>query len=94
MIRAGVIGLGDMGSGIAKNLIKNGFVTTGFDIDQKRLEAFAEMGGTIATDTAEVGRNADVVFVMVMTGARPNRSCLVMTTTQWSARWRQEAQLF
>lgn len=31
-MRAGVIGLGDMGSGLAKNLIKNGFETTGLDL--------------------------------------------------------------
>jgi putative dehydrogenase len=32
MQRAGVIGLGDMGSGLAKNLIGNGFETTGLDL--------------------------------------------------------------
>ena len=32
MKRVGFIGLGDMGSGLAKNLIKNGFATTGLDL--------------------------------------------------------------
>ena len=73
MTRAGVIGLGDMGSGLAKNLIQQKFETTGFDLDQQRLEAFAAMGGCPAQDAAEVGRNADIVFVMVMTGGRLNR---------------------
>ena len=45
MNRAGVIGLGDMGSGLAKNLIQQKFETTGFDLDQQRMEAFAAMGG-------------------------------------------------
>jgi len=31
-MRAGVIGIGDMGSGLALNLIKSGF-TTGLDMD-------------------------------------------------------------
>ena len=70
MTRAGVIGLGDMGSGLAKNLIQQKFETTGFDLDQQRLEAFAAMGGCPAQDAAEVGRNADIVFVMVMTGGQ------------------------
>ena len=33
-MRVGVIGLGDMGSGLAKNLIKNGNLTTGFDLSK------------------------------------------------------------
>ena len=68
MMRAGVIGLGDMGSGLAKNLIKNGFLTTGFDLSNLRMDAFVQMGGTPAASIAEVGNNSDAVFVMVMNG--------------------------
>ena len=70
MTIAGVIGLGDMGSGLAKNLIAKGFETWGFDLDQKRLDALSGMGGKVAAAAGEVGRHADVVFVMVMTGAQ------------------------
>ena len=38
MKRAGVIGLGDMGSGLAKNLIAAGLPTTGFDLSAPMLE--------------------------------------------------------
>jgi len=48
MKRAGVIGLGDMGSGLAKNLTKSGFETTGLDLSEDRV-------------AADVGRNADAV---------------------------------
>ena len=65
---AAVIGLGDMGSGIAKNLIKAGFHTAGFDIDQQRLRKFEEFGGKPAINPAEAGHHADSVFVMVMNG--------------------------
>ena len=68
MKRTGVIGLGDMGSGLAKNLIKNKFEVTGLDLSADRLRAFVEMGGKSATSVAEVGANADAVFVMVMNG--------------------------
>ena len=67
-MRAGVIGLGDMGSGLALNLVKAGFQTTGYDLDRKRLDAFAKMGGQHAASAAEVGRHSDAVFVVVMTG--------------------------
>jgi 3-hydroxyisobutyrate dehydrogenase/putative dehydrogenase len=68
MKRAGVIGVGDMGSGLAKNLIKNGFQVTGRDLLDHRMTALSDMGGTPARSTAEVGQNADAVFVMVMNG--------------------------
>ena len=68
MQRVGVVGLGDMGSGLAKNLIKNGFQTTGLALSEARMSAFAAMGGKPAKSVAEVGRNADAVFVMVMNG--------------------------
>lgn len=67
-MKCGVVGLGDMGSGLALNLIKNGFETTGLDLDPKRMEAFAAMGGHAASSVAEVGAFADAVFVMVMNG--------------------------
>ncbi len=68
MKRAGVLGLGDMGSGLAKNLIETGMETTGFDLDAKRMAAFEEMGGKGVASVKEVGESADAVFVMVMTG--------------------------
>ena len=68
MIRCGVVGLGDMGSGLAKNLIAKGLQTAGFDLSEQRMAAFTEMGGQAAESPADVGRQADVVFVMVMTG--------------------------
>jgi len=68
MKRVGVIGLGDMGSGFARNLIANGFETVGFDISEPRMVAFEALGGRRAADAAAVGAEADPVFVMVMTG--------------------------
>jgi putative dehydrogenase len=69
MTSVGVVGLGDMGSGIARNLIKNGFETWGIDLIPDRNESFAAIGGNVAETVAEVGRNAQIVFVMVMKGA-------------------------
>lgn len=70
MKSTGIIGIGDMGSGIAKNLIAHGFEVTGFDIAPSRQKAFVDMGGRDATGAGDVGAAADAVFVMVMTGAQ------------------------
>ena len=67
-MKCGVIGLGDMGSGLAKNLLKAGFETWGLDLDAQRIAAFRAMGGTVAASTAEVGTACDAIFVMVMNG--------------------------
>ena len=74
--RAGVVGLGDMGSGLARNLILNGFETRGYDPDPARMSAFAEAGGKPAGDAAEVGAHADVAFVMVMNGDQAKSAIL------------------
>lgn len=68
MMKTGVIGLGDMGSGLAKNLMLNGFECWGLDLSETRMAAFREMGGKPVASVGEVGRNADAVFVMVMNG--------------------------
>ena len=68
MKKVGVIGLGNMGMGMAKNLIKSGFSVTGFDLEDKRLRKLKENGGSIATSTVQVGEETDAVFVMVMNG--------------------------
>ena len=65
----GIIGIGDMGSGIARNLLANGFAVIGRDIDPTRHKAFVDMGGQGAESTAEVAKAAQAVFVMVMKGA-------------------------
>ena len=67
-MKAGVIGLGDMGSGLAKNLIKNGFTTIGFDISDERMKAFEAMGGILADNAGAVGAQADAIYIMVMNG--------------------------
>jgi putative dehydrogenase len=67
-MRVGVIGVGDMGSGLALNLIKNGFETSGYDPDPNRMTALTKMGGTAAGSLADIGRTCGAAFVMVMNG--------------------------
>ncbi|MEM8553759.1 MAG: NAD(P)-dependent oxidoreductase [Pseudomonadota bacterium] len=76
MHRTGVIGLGDMGSGLAKNLIKNGFACAGYDLSETRLAALTDLGGTACASVADVGAQSDAVFVMVMNGAQARQVIL------------------
>jgi putative dehydrogenase len=68
MRRVGIIGLGDMGMGMARNLIKSGFPLTGFDVREARLAELEREGGTRAASCREVGESSDAVFVMVLNG--------------------------
>jgi len=68
MKRVGVIGLGDMGSGLAKNLIKNGFETFGYDLLPERMKDLQGIGGKPARDIADIAAKVDALFIMVMNG--------------------------
>ena len=73
MTKVGVIGLGDMGSGIAKNLIKAGFNVSGLDLSEDRRAAFVGLGGIIAETPAEAADSADAIFIMVMNGSQVDK---------------------
>ena len=68
MKNIGVVGLGDMGSGLAKNLIANGFTVFGMDLKPERQAVFTDMGGTLVNGAAQLGQQVDAAFVMVMNG--------------------------
>jgi len=60
------IGLGSMGLGMAKNLLKHGHKVVGVDPSDDARAAFAEAGGTAAASPAEAAGTADVVIVAVV----------------------------
>jgi putative dehydrogenase len=68
MRRVGLIGLGDMGMGMARNIIKAGFPLIGFDVREARMEELGKEGGDRAASCREVGESCDAVFVMVLNG--------------------------
>ena len=68
MKKIGIVGLGDMGIGLTHNLLKKGFELTGFDIREDRVDDLVRQGGKAAQNCHEVGRNSDIVFVMVLNG--------------------------
>ena len=69
MKTAALVGLGNMGMGMAQNLLKAGFDVIGFDLRPERAQMLAEQGGTAAASLSDLA-GADAVFIMVMTGAQ------------------------
>jgi L-threonate 2-dehydrogenase len=65
----GIIGLGIMGSAISRNLVERGWRVIGFDIDAARTAELAQAGVTIASDVAEVAREASIVMTSLPTPA-------------------------
>jgi 3-hydroxyisobutyrate dehydrogenase-like beta-hydroxyacid dehydrogenase len=65
MKRAGIIGLGAMGSHMAKNIIKAGHRLVVFDVRPEAMDGLARLGAEKAACPKEVGANADIVFLMV-----------------------------
>jgi len=62
----GVIGLGSMGLGMAKNAIKAGLAVKGFDIFEGSRKAFQKAGGTAVASAAEAAGGVDVLLLMVV----------------------------
>ena len=58
----GIVGLGRMGSAMARNLIAAGFQVVGRDVDPARAEALAAMGGQAVDSPRAVAEAADSVM--------------------------------
>jgi L-threonate 2-dehydrogenase len=68
--RAGVIGLGSMGLGMAQSLIKRLVDVAGFDLNPAALERLGAAGGRAATSGADALRGADVALIVVVNAAQ------------------------
>ena len=58
----GIIGLGIMGSAIARNLVERGWHVIGFDIDAAKRAELAQANVAIAADVGQVARDAAVIM--------------------------------
>lgn len=63
--RIGFVGIGNMGFGMAKNVLEAGFPVSVFDVRGEPLEEFAALGGSRADSAFEVARNCRSVHVVV-----------------------------
>ncbi|CDY78395.1 D-beta-hydroxybutyrate dehydrogenase [Caballeronia glathei] len=66
----GVIGLGAMGLGVARSLLRAGFAVHACDVRAPVLEAFAAEGGIACASPAEMGGKCDVVVTLVVNAAQ------------------------
>jgi len=57
-----VVGLGNIGGGVARNLARAGVLVTGVDLDPEKVDRLVAEGGTAGTNAAESVGSADVVF--------------------------------
>ncbi|MHA6643994.1 L-threonate dehydrogenase [Mesorhizobium sp. A623] len=65
-----VIGLGSMGLGMARSLIRAGHAVSGCDLDKAALEKLTDSGGVAYDKPATAARDADVVVVVVVNAAQ------------------------
>ena len=72
-LAVGVIGLGNMGSGVAARLVEVGFPVLGFDISEERNNQAAGKGIVIAEGVADVARRASRLICLVDTSAQVER---------------------
>ena len=62
------IGLGNMGGGMAANLVKNGFAVRAFDLSDAALAKAEAAGATRASSSADAVAGADAVVTMLPAG--------------------------
>jgi 3-hydroxyisobutyrate dehydrogenase/glyoxylate/succinic semialdehyde reductase len=65
----GIVGLGIMGSAIARNLVDRGWRVVGFDIDEAKRAELAAAHVVIAADVTQVTREAPIVMTSLPTAA-------------------------
>lgn len=65
-MRAGFVGLGQVGFGMALNIVKKGFELTSLDVRQEPMDQLAAEGAAKATSAYEVGQRSDIVFICVL----------------------------
>jgi len=64
--QVGFVGLGAMGTGMAKSLLKAGFRVRGYDLNATAVENFVAAGGEGATTVAAAAAGADLFIVVVL----------------------------
>ena len=65
-MKAAVIGLGSMGSGIAKSLLRAGVETVGYDTDETARQALVASGGTAINELDALPADCDIALVVVV----------------------------
>ena len=67
------VGLGAMGSPMARNLVGAGFAVRGYDANPAALQRFADHGGHAAGSVADAARGTDALILMVVNAAQADQ---------------------
>lgn len=62
----GFIGLGNMGMGMAKNILKAGFPLIAYDIREEPLREIKELGAKVGKNPKDVAQNSKISILMVL----------------------------
>jgi putative dehydrogenase len=105
-MKVGIVGVGIMGSAIARNLIAAGATVTGFDVAAQRRDELRAMGGAPAPAAADVAEAAEVILTSLPSVAaleqtvaailaKPRRNLVVaeLSTLPIEAKQRAQAAL-
>ena len=63
--KIGIIGLGQMGIGIATNLVHAGYSITGYDLKSDAIQSLAKIGGKATESSEDIVASCDVVLTCV-----------------------------
>ena len=70
MADTGFIGLGNMGQGMARNIMATGIALSGYDVSEEARSRFAQAGGEAADGAAGAAAGCGLLFVMVQNAAQ------------------------
>ena len=68
--RIGLIGIGAMGRGVARNLLDKGFELTGFDVRPEAGEWLLAQGGSVAADLPSLAEECRIIISFVVNDAQ------------------------
>ena len=78
--RLGFIGLGNIGSGVAANLLSDGHQVTVLDTDPAKVAALVAAGASGAATAGDVARAADITFLSL-----PSPAVMDVVAGEWAA---------
>ena len=67
--QVGLIGIGLLGTALARRLLAGGFDLVGFDLDPERMKAFEALGGASATSVTEIAQSCGRIVFCLPTSA-------------------------
>jgi len=82
-MRVGVVGVGIMGSAIARNLLKAGSAVAAYDIDGRRLAEIGAAGAAMARSAAEAAEGSEILLTSL-----PSEAALEATVAAVGAKQR------